>query len=293
MAQKPIEMAYSINNVVDDTQITTTPTTWSAANLVERLSSISTTPTSIESSKTMANDQSQPPTPDETGYPANFQTIAPNLYRSSYPQSAHFAYLADLELKTIITLVPEKLSVDYANFISSNGIQHHHIPILANKNKDICTPDSTIEEVLSLMLEPANYPMLIHCNKGKHRTGCMTACFRKATGWALEDCIDEYIRYSEPKSRDLDKEFIGRYNASKLKPIAMERGYVGGVYGSHVLGPRRHGMTGDSSLYSAITMETNATQTSELEVSPNNDYHEKAARQRELDMESTRLWSHR
>lgn len=24
-----------------------------------------------------------------------------------------------------------------------------------------------------------NHPLLIHCNKGKHRTGCLVGCFRK------------------------------------------------------------------------------------------------------------------
>ena len=45
-------------------------------------------------SKTITEDKSQPPTPDNTGSPANFQIIAPGLYRSSYPHHVHFERLA-------------------------------------------------------------------------------------------------------------------------------------------------------------------------------------------------------
>lgn len=255
--------------------------------------------TTDDKSKTMQHDQSQPPTPDGSGKPINFQTIAPGLYRSSYPQHGHFEHLQDLDLKTVITLVPEKLPLEYANFISTNGIRHHQIPILANKDEKVYTPETTVNEILSLMLDPHNYPMLLHCNKGKHRTGCMTACFRKVTGWPIEDCIEEYIKYSTPKSRDLDKAFITRYDATLLKPLALERGYVGGVYGPHLF------TSTQSSLYSNASVETATTiasdhqskyQQSIVQLSqsaPKNDYHERAFAQTAADMESSRLWSHK
>lgn len=211
-------------------------------------------------SKTIQFDASRPPTPDESGKPVNFQVIAPGLYRSSYPQYAHFNNLADLELKTIITLVPEPLPLEYANFLTSNGIVHYHIPILANKEPDIYTDADTVNNVLSIVLDPANYPMLIHCNKGKHRTGCMTACFRKVTGWTLEACIEEYERYSTPKDRQLDKVFIERYDPSVLKPLAFSRGYVGGVYRQPVRDSTK------SSVYTNNTIETSTTAESENQI---------------------------
>ena len=235
-------------------------------------------------SKTIQADASQPPTPDETGKPVNFQVIAPGIYRSSYPQYAHFNKLADLELKTIVTLVPETLPLEYANFISSNGIVHHHIPILANKDPERCTEPETVNSVLSIMLDPENYPLLIHCNKGKHRTGCMTACFRKVTGWTLEACLEEYVRYSTPKDRTLDKVFIDNYDASVLKALALERGYVGGVY--------RQPDSARSSEYTAGTMDTNTTVDDEAYVG-RSEYQEKVFRENEAKLESARLWSHK
>ncbi|EHY57364.1 tyrosine-protein phosphatase siw14 [Exophiala dermatitidis] len=242
---------------------------------------------STNSSATIDLDKSQPPTPDGSGRPVNFQVIAPGLYRSSYPLFAHFETLADLELKTIVTLVPEPLPFEYENFISSNGIIHHHIPILANKKPDVYSSDETVNQVVKLMLDPANYPMLVHCNKGKHRSGTICAAFRKVTGWTLEACIEEYERYSTPKDRELDKVFIERYDASVLKPLAFERGYIGGAYGM--------GMTSTastkSSVYTANTVETALT--SDDSQASLNDYQERVKKENDALLESARLWSYK
>lgn len=202
---------------------------------------------------TLELDKSQPPTPDGTGRPANFDIVAPGLYRSSYPSFPHFETLADLELKTIVTFVPEPLPLAYANFITSNGIAHHHVHVLANKDESICTDDETVHKILDLMLDPENYPMLIHCNKGKHRTGCMVACFRRVTGWSVEAAIEEYVRYASPKERELDKKFIERFDPSVLKPLALERR----LYGQMMQQRGAGGASTQSSLYTACTNETN------------------------------------
>lgn len=259
-------------------------------------------------SQTEIADASRPPTPDGTGRPNNFQKIAPGLYRSSYPDHLHYETLAALELKTIITFVPEALSTHYANFISSCGITHHHIPILANKNPDLYTDASTVTSILELMLDATNYPMLIHCNKGKHRTGCMTACFRKACGWHIDAIIAEYVRYSTPKDRDLDKVFIERYDATEMKALALKRGYVGGAYAQpKELAANTAGVSETAwtmlgtSTDSAVSLEDldepdtkyndDSLASSSLERA--SQYFESAKREHDKTMASTRLWSYK
>lgn len=241
-------------------------------------------------SQTIALDQSHPPTPDGTGRPTNFQTIAPGLYRSSYPCLAHFAKLEDLGLKTIITFVPEELPLAYGNFISSNGIVHHQIPILANKDPDIYTDAAIVHQVLEIMLDPNNYPMLIHCNKGKHRTGCMTACFRKVCGWTDEAALDEYLQHSTPKDRDLDKVFIRRFDPTPLKSLALDRGYVGGVYKQPLAGDTGISERSDITVYTNNSVATYGTSdTGEIL----HEYQEKIRQENNEAMESSWLWSHR
>jgi tyrosine-protein phosphatase SIW14 len=200
-------------------------------------------------------EESQPPTPDGTGLPANFQVIAPGLYRSSYPQTPHFPELEKLGLKTIITLVPQDLAEDYTTFMAKNGIKHHHIPVMANKDPEIYTPDAVMTTIHEIMLDSNNYPLLVHCNKGKHRTGCVTATFRRITGWTLDASVREYERYSAPKDRALDKIFINRFDASSLKSVAIERGYVGGIWRQPAFGSTNY------STYTTSTVDTNYTTT--------------------------------
>lgn len=240
------------------------------------------------SSKTLKYDQSQPPTPDGTGRPTNFQTIAPGLYRSSYPSIAHFNCLEDLGLKTIVTLVPFPLSLEYANFITSSGIIHHQIGILANKDAEVYSPTETVHRVLEIMLDPSNYPMLIHCNKGKHRTGCMTACFRKVCGWTDEAVIEEYVKYSTPKDRELDKAFIRRFDPTSLKPVALERGYVGGIYKQPV-GDTQISERSNMTVYTNNSVSTYGNGDGEIQ----HEYQERVRQQNNDEMEAVWRWSHR
>ena len=50
--------------------------------------------------------------------------------------------------------------------------------------------------------------MLIHCNKGKHRTGCVVGCLRKTQQWSMTSIFDEYRRFAGTKGRVMDQQFI-------------------------------------------------------------------------------------
>jgi protein-tyrosine phosphatase len=211
-------------------------------------------------SVTMEEDKSQPPTPDGTGLPINFAQVGPGIYRGSYPQAAHFSALQPLKLKTIITLLSGEILPDYQSFMRTEGIAHYQIQILANKDPDVHTSDEVVNKVIKLILDPTNHPVLVHCNKGKHRTGCITACFRKVTGWSLDACLAEYEMYSKPKSRELDKVFIARFDASALKPLALERGFVGGAFSQRYTGSSK------DSEYTAYTYTSDDSLLTELDL---------------------------
>jgi tyrosine-protein phosphatase SIW14 len=93
-----------------------------------------------------------------------------------------------------------------------------------------------ITAALVTILDKRNHPMLIHCNKGKvrltlalarlgfahihisrqHRTGCLIGCLRKLQQWSLTTIFDEYRRFSAPKSRSMDQEFIELYAEQRV-----------------------------------------------------------------------------
>lgn len=69
-------------------------------------------------------------------------------------------------------------------------------------------PQDILSLALLQILDTRNHPLLVHCNKGKHRTGCMIGILHKALGWSLSAIFDEYRVFSTPKERFVDQQWI-------------------------------------------------------------------------------------
>lgn len=193
----------------------TLPTPDSAHNPLTVSSSVSLS-SKISNTPTIETiEDSLPPSP-QVGLPVNFAEVAPGIYRSSFPQSTNFEHLAELKLKTILTLVSEDYSNQYLEFIDSHGINHFQIMIPPNKQPFVAIPLESMTKALSLILDPRNHPILVHCNKGKHRTGCVIGCYRKMCDWDVEDVITEYRLYASHKARALDEKYITGFNQEEM-----------------------------------------------------------------------------
>ncbi|CAK7236018.1 tyrosine-protein phosphatase siw14 [Sporothrix eucalyptigena] len=160
-------------------------------------------------------DLNVPPVPP--GAPVNFGFVMPGLYRSSYPKPENFEYLQQLGLKTIVTLVDKNYTEEYGEFINSNNIRHHMFAMKGTKKEEI--PLSTMESILRLVLDRRNYPLLIHCNQGRHRTGCVVAIVRKIAGWDRTTVTDEYRAYAGHKVRDCDVDYIQAFALSSIEKL--------------------------------------------------------------------------
>ncbi|KAI9734744.1 MAG: hypothetical protein M1818_006731 [Claussenomyces sp. TS43310] len=151
------------------------------------------------------------------GYPINFGTIIPGLYRSGYPQLEDYKFLGTLGLKTVLTLVEKTPPEGYEAFMKSNGIKH--VVINMEGTKKVAIPALVMISIMEVVLDRRNYPMLVHCNHGKHRTGCVAAVVRKVMGWTAESAIQEYKQFADPKAREVDIEYITTYETSGLNGI--------------------------------------------------------------------------
>ncbi|MCJ1226708.1 hypothetical protein MMC12_003361 [Toensbergia leucococca] len=150
---------------------------------------------------------SEPPSPT-IGPLGNFGVVEQDIYRSNFPGFGNFEHLESLGLRTILTLVSGDYPTENADFMREHGIQHFQIPIPANKNPFVVIPSSDIARALGIIQDRRNHPILIHCNKGKHRTGCIVACYRKINEWPMDSIITEYRKYAGSKSRPFDEIFI-------------------------------------------------------------------------------------
>ncbi|GAB1313456.1 tyrosine-protein phosphatase siw14 [Madurella fahalii] len=154
------------------------------------------------------------------GRPVNFGVVVPGVYRSSFPQSEDYAFIESLKLKTIITLVRKEFPHGYDAFIQKNSIKHCVIDMKGTKKEDI--PIKTMKSILRLVLDRRNHPLLIHCNHGKHRTGCVVAVVRKLSGWDLGNIISEYKSYAEPKARECDIKYIMGFQLADISNLFRE-----------------------------------------------------------------------
>lgn len=65
------------------------------------------------------------------------------------------------------TLVKTPHSEEFLEYVEEEGIEHFRIIVPAHKNPSSIIPIDTLLETLKIILNHSNYPLLIHCNKGK------------------------------------------------------------------------------------------------------------------------------
>lgn len=123
-------------------------------------------------------------------------------------------------------LIPEQYPDDNVEFLKSQGIQFFQVGMPGNKEPFVHVPHATITKALEIAINPENHPILIHCNRGKHRTGCVVGCIRRLQNWSLTMIFDEYRRFAFPKARPLDQQLIELYNDSEIYSLANERDWL-------------------------------------------------------------------
>ncbi|KAL7409744.1 protein-tyrosine phosphatase [Mrakia frigida] len=158
--------------------------------------------------------------------PTNFGLVEEGLYRSGQPTEINFPFIEKLQLKAVVWVAPEEPSERFLQFLTSHSIpfhpvcppSHHH-PTFNNHSNNgaggggYLDPSNPIDEptviaALHLLLKPGNYPCLVMCGLGRHRTGTVVGCLRKLQRWSLSSILEEYRRYAGAKVRILNEQFI-------------------------------------------------------------------------------------
>ncbi|XP_068336881.1 inositol diphosphatase DSP1-like isoform X1 [Pyrus communis] len=153
--------------------------------------------------------------------PLNFSLVDNGIFRSGFPESANFSFIQTLGLRSIICLCPEPYPEANMDFLKSNGIKIFQFGIDGYKEPFVNIPDDTIRDALKVVLDVRNHPVLIHCKRGKHRTGCLVGCLRKLQRWCLTSVFDEYQRFAAAKARVADQRFMEMFDVSSMKHLPI------------------------------------------------------------------------
>ncbi|KAI0517260.1 tyrosine phosphatase family-domain-containing protein [Xylaria bambusicola] len=146
--------------------------------------------------------------------PINFSRVSEGLYRSGYPQTPDYPFIQGLNLKTIVTLVNKEIPDGYQAFIQENRITHKIFDMAGTKKEDI--PIELMRSIHAVVSDRANYPLLIHCNQGRHRTGCVVGVLRKSSQWNMKHILNEYATFAEPKVREVDIKYLAEFELTNL-----------------------------------------------------------------------------
>lgn len=136
-----------------------------------------------------AQDRASAPAPATTI--KNFGKVNDNYYRGSQPSEVQMGQLKRLGVKTIIDLRKDKVA-GAGEWAGRSGLKYVNITMLPGR----AATDEQTDYFLSLVNDPANWPVYVHCKGGRHRTGALTAAYRMThDGWTANQAWEEMKAY--------------------------------------------------------------------------------------------------
>jgi len=128
---------------------------------------------------------------------SNFGCINETYYRGAQPGRRDYTDLAALGVKTVIDLQQDG-ERDEQQLVEGARMKFYRIGLSDNA----WPTEAQASQFLSLVGDPSNQPVFVHCHGGRHRAGAMTAIYRMThDGWSAEQA------YAEMKQYDFDKGF--------------------------------------------------------------------------------------
>ncbi len=145
----------------------------------------------------------------------NFHKVTENLYRGAEPTKEGIAKLKNLGFKTVIDMgngVED--SRNERSWVESAGMKYVNIHLhnwLKSKHGDI---DAILREIES----SGNYPVFLHCKRGRDRTGTVVAIYRmKHEGWLPAQAMAEAKKYGFGWHQFWMKDFVSDYYRDRIK----------------------------------------------------------------------------
>lgn len=136
----------------------------------------------------------------------NEQQINQNIKRGGRPEMSDIESLKAQGYKTIINIDDDYMAImkekDYAEALGFNYIAN---PIEVQQTVN----DEEIDMLLTEMQNPENFPIFIHCQHGRDRTGMLAGVYRVLVeGWSAKEAYAEMLKLGfRPQFKKLDNYF--------------------------------------------------------------------------------------
>ena len=133
--------------------------------------------------------------PPVKGLPVNFGVVEEGkLYRGAQPTADEIENLYRRGVKTIVKLNEADLDME-RTAAGELGIRLIEIPLNA-RTVGTSKACADVERAYNAMTDPLNWPVYVHCDHGRDRTGFLVGLYReRVQAWTFASVSDELAKY--------------------------------------------------------------------------------------------------
>jgi len=151
----------------------------------------------------------------------NFGRINDKYFRGAQPEGRDYADLAASGIKAVVNLTSDDAQTNESAMARRAGMKYFQIPMTTHQPPTA----AQLIQFLSIVNDPVNQPVYVHCVGGRHRTGVMTAVYRMAQDrWSPAQAFNEMKKYKfgfdfmHPEFKD----FVFAYPAQAARAVAAQ-----------------------------------------------------------------------
>jgi tyrosine-protein phosphatase SIW14 len=131
--------------------------------------------------------------------------VANGIFRGAQPEPEGYATLKTMGVRTVINL---RTHHGEREEVEAAGMPYVEIPMSFWKEVD----PAVVRMALSVMTDPANQPVFVHCSRGVDRTGVVAAVYRmEVDGWSKAEAEAEMEAFGFHEIWSQLKEYVRRY----------------------------------------------------------------------------------
>jgi protein tyrosine/serine phosphatase len=148
-----------------------------------------------------------------------FQQVNEHIYRGGQPSRAGIQSLATIGVRAVVDLRGGgERSLAEKKHVEALGMQYYSIPLPGLK----APQKEQISAILGLLNDPHNWPVFVHCQHGRDRTGTVVACYRiSRENWTNRRALNEAIDNGLSRFETGMRAFIRQYEPAGETPKAV------------------------------------------------------------------------
>jgi tyrosine-protein phosphatase SIW14 len=145
----------------------------------------------------------------------HFHTVKEGvLYRSGQPRGLGLAWIKLYGIRTLINLrKPDSDgTAEEKSYAAENGLRFYNFSI-GSSHEEI---DETVKRFLAIVEDKSHWPILVHCSRGKERSGVLSAIYRiEHDHWTNEQALAETYRLGLDRGQmPIPENYIKNYRPS-------------------------------------------------------------------------------